>query len=147
MGISACLIVQNEERFLRDCLNSIAGVVDEICLMDTGSNDQTLDIARDFKCKIRHFTWGDDFSAARNACLEMATQEWILVIDSDEELAKESIELLRQATKQPENVVGNEFKQHRLAAADQTIIAEYEDLVTDWMNTIDAILHDTSDER
>lgn len=49
--------------------------------------------------------------------------------------------------KQPENIVGNEFKQHRLAASDQAIITEYEDLVTDWMNTIDAILHDTSDER
>jgi dynein heavy chain len=52
-----------------------------------------------------------------------------------------------QMLKQPENVVGNEFKQHRLAALDPIIIAEYEDLVTDWMNTIDAILHDTSDER
>ena len=52
-----------------------------------------------------------------------------------------------QMLKQPENIVGTEFKQHRLAALDQSIISEYEELVTEWMNTIDAILHDTADER
>lgn len=49
--------------------------------------------------------------------------------------------------KQPENVISNDFKQHRLAAADSTIIAEYEDLVSDWMGTIENILMDSSDER
>jgi len=49
--------------------------------------------------------------------------------------------------RQPENVVSNDFKQHRLAALDPVIIGEYEDLVTDWMNTIDTVLMDSSDER
>ena len=49
--------------------------------------------------------------------------------------------------KLPENVVGSDFKQHRLAATDQTLIAEYEHLVSEWMTTIEAILHDTTDER
>ena len=47
----------------------------------------------------------------------------------------------------PDNVVGADFKQHRLAALDQGIITEYEELVTDWMTTIEAVLTDTSDER
>jgi dynein heavy chain len=49
--------------------------------------------------------------------------------------------------KLPENVVGTDFKQHRIAATDQGLIAEYENLVTDWMTTIEAILNDTTDER
>lgn len=47
----------------------------------------------------------------------------------------------------PENVISNDFKQHRLAASDSTIIAEYEELVVDWMNTIENVLFDSSDER
>ena len=49
--------------------------------------------------------------------------------------------------KHPENLVSNDFKQHRLAALDHSIISEYEELVTDWIGTIEAILNDTSDER
>ncbi len=52
-----------------------------------------------------------------------------------------------QMLKHPENIVSSDFKQHRLAAHDQHIIAEYEQLVTDWMGTIESILTDTSDER
>ena len=52
-----------------------------------------------------------------------------------------------QMLKHPENIIGTDFKQHRLAALDPQVIAEYEELVSDWMNTIEAILHDTSDER
>lgn len=49
--------------------------------------------------------------------------------------------------RQPDNIIGNDFKQHRLAASDSVIIGEYEDLVTDWMNTIENVLLDSSDER
>lgn len=49
--------------------------------------------------------------------------------------------------RQPDNIIGNDFKQHRLAASDSAIIGEYEDLVTDWMNTIENVLLDSSDER
>ena len=52
-----------------------------------------------------------------------------------------------QMLRLPDNVVGTDFKQHRLAALDQSIISEYEELVTDWMTTIEAIISDTSDER
>lgn len=52
-----------------------------------------------------------------------------------------------QMLRQPDSVISNDFKQHRIAAADTTIIAEYEDLVIDWMNTIENVLMDSSDER
>ena len=61
--LSLCMIVKNEERFLRGCLESVKGVVDEIVIVDTGSTDSTLDIAREYGAKIVEHTWTDDFSA------------------------------------------------------------------------------------
>lgn len=86
MILSACLIVRNEERFLDRCLSSIAGFADEICILDTGSRDGTVDIARRHGAVLGRMEWDDDFAAARNACLELATGDWILQIDADEEL-------------------------------------------------------------
>jgi tetratricopeptide (TPR) repeat protein len=85
-GISACLIVRNEARFIGECLRSLAGIVDEIIIIDTGSTDDTLAIAEQFPVSIGHFRWVDDFSAARNHALAQAIHEWILYIDADERL-------------------------------------------------------------
>ncbi len=93
--LSLCMIVKNEERFLRGCLESVKGVVDEIVIVDTGSTDSTLDIAREYGAKIVEHTWADDFSEARNVSLANATGNWALWMDADEELAPESRELLR----------------------------------------------------
>jgi tetratricopeptide (TPR) repeat protein len=92
--ISLCMIVRNEERFLRDALTSVQGVVDEICIVDTGSTDGTVAIAESFGARINFITWRDDFAWARNAALEMATGAWIFVLDADERLAPESREHL-----------------------------------------------------
>jgi tetratricopeptide (TPR) repeat protein len=86
MSLSACLIVRDEERFLPRCLASLQGHVDEICILDTGSVDATLEIARSFGARIGHMPWNDDFSRARNASLDLASGDWILQIDADEEL-------------------------------------------------------------
>jgi tetratricopeptide (TPR) repeat protein len=94
-GISLCMIVKDEERFLADALRSVAGVVDEICIVDTGSSDGTLAIAREFGARIEQIAWNDDFSAARNAALALATRRWIFVLDADERLVPESREALR----------------------------------------------------
>ncbi len=84
--ISAALIVKNEERFLEGCLESLAGQVDEIVIVDTGSSDQTVAIAESHSAKLLHHRWTGDFSEARNIALEAATSEWILSIDADERL-------------------------------------------------------------
>lgn len=95
--LSACLIVKNEEQFLANCLASIRDVVDEIVVVDTGSTDRTCDVASTYGATIVDLPWINDFSAARNASLEAATGDWILLIDADETLAPESGAELRKA--------------------------------------------------
>jgi tetratricopeptide (TPR) repeat protein len=93
--ISLCMIVRNEERFLRDALASVQGVVDEICIVDTGSTDGTVAIAQSCGARISFISWRDDFAWARNAALAMATGAWIFVLDADERLAPDSRERLQ----------------------------------------------------
>jgi glycosyltransferase involved in cell wall biosynthesis len=100
--ISACMIVKNEEAFLPRCLASIRKLADEIVLVDTGSSDQTLEIAREFGCKIYHFPWNGDFSAARNESLRYASGEWILVIDADEEVPADTSRKIRSYLDNPQ---------------------------------------------
>ena len=95
--VSACMIVKNEEEFLPNCLNSIKGVVDEIIIVDTGSTDDTMTIAKNFGAKVYHHPWNDSFSEARNHCLNHASGDWILQIDADEELEQADIPKLRLA--------------------------------------------------
>jgi tetratricopeptide (TPR) repeat protein len=94
-GISLCMIVKNEERFLAECLESVKDVVDEICIVDTGSTDRTVEIARSYGARIEFREWRSDFAWARNEALAMATRRWTLVLDGDEELQPESLELMR----------------------------------------------------
>lgn len=82
--LAAALIVRDEERFLGDCLASLDGVVDEVVVVDTGSRDRTCEIAEAAGARLSHFTWRDDFAAARNAALDACRSEWILYIDADE---------------------------------------------------------------
>jgi len=82
--LSATLIARNEERFIGDCLRSLAGVADEIIVVDTGSTDRTPQIAAALGARVFHFPWRDDFSAARNHAIDHARGDWILYIDADE---------------------------------------------------------------
>ena len=84
------MIVKNEENYLDDCLNSVSGVADEIVVVDTGSSDSTLQIAKKYNSKIFSFDWIDDFSAARNFALSKCSGNWILYMDADERLSEES---------------------------------------------------------
>jgi glycosyltransferase involved in cell wall biosynthesis len=94
--ISLCMIVKNEEDFLSQCLRSAEGVVDEIVIVDTGSSDATLEIARSHKAKIVRHEWKEDFSDARNVSLAHATSEWVLYLDADEVLDQKSAEGLTE---------------------------------------------------
>lgn len=88
--ISLCMIVKNEEANIARCLQSVTGVVDEMIIVDTGSTDRTLEIAKELGAKIFHYEWNDNFSEARNYSLEQAKSDWILFLDADEELTNES---------------------------------------------------------
>ena len=83
---SATLIVRNEEVNLAHCLQALQGVVDEIVVVDTGSDDHTVEIARTFTDHVYFFSWCDDFAAARNFAIERATSDYVLSVDADERL-------------------------------------------------------------
>lgn len=84
MALSVCMIVKNEGKALASCLASVKEIANEIVIVDTGSTDNTKEIAKKFGAKIFDYQWTDDFSSARNFSLSKATKEWILVIDADE---------------------------------------------------------------
>lgn len=94
--LSACLIVKNESVLLSRCLESIRPFVDEIIVVDTGSSDNTEEIARSYGSEVYHFEWGDDFSAARNESLSHAGGDWILYIDADESIDQVNAAKIRQ---------------------------------------------------
>jgi hypothetical protein len=97
MRISLCLIARDEEELLPDCLTSAREEVDEVILVDTGSRDRTAELARSLGARVYRHRWRDDFAAARNAALNRATGEWILVLDCDERLEPASRGLVRRA--------------------------------------------------
>lgn len=84
--LSVCMIVRNEGGRLARALESVRGIADEIIVTDTGSTDDTVDIARRFGAVVSHFTWCDDFAAARNAGAALARGEWVFWLDGDERL-------------------------------------------------------------
>lgn len=79
------MIVKNEEEMLPRCLDSLKGV-DSIVIVDTGSEDKTVEIAKKYTDKIYYFKWCDSFCKARNFANSKATGDWILTIDADEQL-------------------------------------------------------------
>jgi tetratricopeptide (TPR) repeat protein len=84
--LSLAMMVKNEEAFLEDALRSAAPYVDEMVVVDTGSTDRTVEIARDLGARVEFFAWCDDFSAARNYSLRACRGRYLLVLDADERL-------------------------------------------------------------
>src|SRR6516164_7707722 len=96
MRVSLCMIVKNEEANLADCLQSVADLVDEMVVVDTGSTDRTREIAPGFGARVHDFPWVDSFAAARNETLRHATGEWTLRMDADDRVDEESRGRLRR---------------------------------------------------
>jgi glycosyltransferase involved in cell wall biosynthesis len=94
--LSACLIVKNEEQRLPQCLESLKSLADEIIVVDTGSSDRTVAIAKKYQARVFQFEWCDDFSQARNYAIAQAKGKWILVIDADEVLEQSAIATLQE---------------------------------------------------
>ncbi|NET54847.1 MAG: tetratricopeptide repeat protein [Symploca sp. SIO2E6] len=124
------MIVKNEESSLPQALNSAKDVVDEMVILDTGSTDTTVEIAKEYGARVYHCEWCNDFSAARNDALQYVQGKWVLVLDADEVLTESIvpeikklihhdqyllINLIRQevgATQSPYSQVSRLFRNH-----------------------------------
>ena len=95
LKLTVCVLTKNEEKFLGQCLASVKGLADQLLVLDTGSTDRTIEIAKSHGAEVHTFTWCDDFSAARNAALEHITGDWVLMLDADEELPADQHAKLR----------------------------------------------------
>lgn len=82
--ISLCMIVKDEEATLSRCLDSVCDIVDEIIIVDTGSCDQTINIAKQYTNLVKSFTWNHDFSQARNFSFSFASKDFIMWLDADD---------------------------------------------------------------
>lgn len=83
-SLSLCIIARDEAEHLPQCLGSVRGLADEVIVVDTGSRDTTVEIARDFGATVLEFPWGNDFSAARNFAIGKASCDYIFMLDADE---------------------------------------------------------------
>lgn len=99
--ISLAMIVRDGEEDLASCLQSVIGEVDEIVIVDTGSQDRTVSIASRFTNKIYFYKWKDDFSAARNFAISKCSGQWIFSLDADEKLDSQSGSLRQLITDNP----------------------------------------------
>jgi len=86
--LSLCMIVRDESAMLPACLESVRGVVDELVVVDTGSTDDTRELARALGAKVLEHPWCEDFAAPRNTGLAACTSDWVLVLDADERLTR-----------------------------------------------------------
>jgi len=95
-ALTLAMIVKNEGERLAECLSSVGPIVDEIVVVDTGSTDNTIEVAQRFEAKTFSYEWSDDFSAARNESLRHATGDWVIVLDADEIIAPENLPRIRE---------------------------------------------------
>ncbi|MDJ1176120.1 tetratricopeptide repeat protein [Roseofilum capinflatum] len=115
MKLSLCIIVKNEEENLPACLKSVKDVVDQMVVLDTGSTDRTVEIAKQWGAQVEYFEWCNDFAIARNESLKYAQGDWILVLDADEHLNPGVINPLKQAITSEEHLVINLIR-HEIGA-------------------------------
>lgn len=119
--IALCMIVKNEEAFLKNAIESAKPLANEIIVVDTGSTDATRQIAQEAGATVYDFKWENDFSKARNFALSMAKSDWILVLDADEQLGKVDIEQIKKImAAAPADVVAYAFPQRFYTPKEQS---------------------------
>jgi tetratricopeptide (TPR) repeat protein len=98
LRLSLCMIVRDEEEMLPRCLAAVRDAVDEMVIVDTGSRDRTIEIARSFGARVIEREWTGSFGEARNVAFDAATGDWTFVLDADELLVAEDVALVRALT-------------------------------------------------
>ncbi|MBI4667551.1 MAG: tetratricopeptide repeat protein [Nitrospinae bacterium] len=95
MSLALCMIVKNESQNIRELIETVRPLVDEIVVADTGSTDGTAGMAESLGAKVAHIPWNDDFSEARNLALENVTADWVLSLDADERISETDFNAIR----------------------------------------------------
>ena len=128
--LSICIIAKNEEQNIARCLESLKPYEMEIVVVDTGSSDSTRDVALRYTENVYDFKWCDDFAVAKNFAISKATNEYVMVIDSDEYLEKIEIEKLQDMLeKNPDKVA-------RIQRRNFFVRNQQENEYTEWINRI-----------
>lgn len=104
--ISLCIITKNEAPKLRRCLEHVKDYPFEIIVVDTGSTDDSVEVAKEFTQNIYHFDWVNDFAKARNFSISKATHDWILVLDTDEYVTELDLDAMYQLMEQNPTGIG-----------------------------------------
>lgn len=125
MKISACVIVRNEERNIGNWLDNVMPIADEVVVVDTGSQDKTLDILHERGINVYHFPWCNDFAAAKNYAIEQATGDWIIFLDADEYLDNNSVQVFRS--------IMSDYHKHKKIGA---LMCQLINIDTDNMNKV-----------
>lgn len=118
--ISVCIIAKNEEKHIEECCKRLTPYGFEIVLVDTGSTDNTVELARQYTEHIYHFEWCNDFSAARNFSMQKASHDWILFIDCDEYLESIDLSALTYHMQSRPMAVGRILQRNRFTENGQT---------------------------
>lgn len=103
MILSACMIAKNEEKSIAKCINSYKDAVDEIIVVDTGSSDKTIEIAKSLGAMVYSLQWENDFANAKNYALSKAKGDWIIFLDADEYFEEQSSQKIRDTLKKYDN--------------------------------------------
>jgi len=108
MKLSLCLIVRDSEKVLAQTLDSAKSFVDEIIVVDTGSLDGTIELAKSYGAQVETFEWIDDFAAARNYSFSFATGDWIMWLDAGDVIPPEAQEAFLRLKGEPVMLEGGE---------------------------------------
>ena len=119
-SISVCIIAKNEEKHIEECCKRLKPYGFEIVLVDTGSTDHTVELAKRYTDRIFHFDWCSDFSAAKNFAMEKASQDWILSIDCDEYIESLNLTSLKTCMKTHPTAAGRILIRNRFTENGQT---------------------------
>lgn len=117
--ISLCMIVKNEEDVIGRCLKCVKDVVDEIIIVDTGSTDSTIEIAKKYTNQIYHFDWVDDFAKARNYAFSKATKDYIMWLDADDIIFEKDLTKLKQLKNTLDTTVDMVMMKYNVAFEDR----------------------------
>lgn len=129
-SVSVCIIVKNEEKHIEECCKRLQPYGFETVIVDTGSTDHTIDLARKYTDRVYSFRWCDDFSAAKNYALQKASHDWILSLDCDEYVEAIDVPSLQECMrKQPKSagriLIRNRFTENGQTSYEQVRVSRF----------------------